>query len=40
MNTKPQEAADELEKYLKLNPKAEDADKIKGTIKELRSKKQ
>jgi len=25
---------------LKLNPKADDADKIKGTIKELRSKKQ
>ena len=40
MNTKPQEAADELEKYLKLEPKASDADKIKGTIKELRSKKQ
>jgi Tfp pilus assembly protein PilF len=40
MNTKPQEAADELEKFLKLDPKAPDADKIKGTIKELRSKKQ
>jgi predicted negative regulator of RcsB-dependent stress response len=40
MNTKPQEAADELEKYLKLVPKAADADKIKGTIKDLRSKKQ
>ncbi len=40
MNTKPQEAADELEKFLKLDPKAIDADKIKGTIKELRSKKQ
>jgi Carboxypeptidase regulatory-like domain/Tetratricopeptide repeat len=40
MNTKPQEAADELDKYLKLDPKAPDADKIKGTIKELRSKKQ
>ena len=40
MNTKPQEAADELEKFLKLDPKATDADKIKGTIKELRSKKQ
>jgi len=40
MNTKPHEAADELEKYLKLDPKASDADKIKGTIKELRSKKQ
>lgn len=32
------EAADELEKYLKLDPKAADADRIKGTIKELRSK--
>ena len=40
MNAKPQEAADELEKYLKLDPKASDADKIKGTSKELRSKKQ
>jgi len=40
MNAKPKEAADELEKYLKLDPKASDADKIKGTIKELRSKKQ
>jgi Carboxypeptidase regulatory-like domain/Tetratricopeptide repeat len=40
MNTKPQEAADELDKYLKLDPKAPDAEKIKGTIKELRSKKQ
>ena len=40
MNTKPQEAADELDKYLKLDPKASDAEKIKGTIKELRSKKQ
>jgi Tfp pilus assembly protein PilF len=40
MNTKPQEAADELEKFLKLDPKAPDADKIKGTIKDLRSKKQ
>ena len=39
-NTKPQQAADELEKYLKLDPKATDAEKIKGTIKELRSKKQ
>ena len=37
---KPQEAADELDKYLKLDPKAPDAEKIKGTIKELRSKKQ
>ena len=35
---KNQQAADELEKYLKLDPKAADADRIKGTIKELRSK--
>lgn len=40
MSVKPQEAADELEKYLKLDPKAPDAEKIKGTIKDLRSKKQ
>jgi Tfp pilus assembly protein PilF len=32
------EAADELEKYLRLDPKAADAERIKGTIKELRSK--
>ena len=32
------EAADELEKYLTLDPKAADADRIKGTIKDLRSK--
>jgi tetratricopeptide (TPR) repeat protein len=32
------EAADELEKYLKLDPKAADAERIKGIIKELRSK--
>ncbi|HKS09466.1 MAG TPA: tetratricopeptide repeat protein [Pyrinomonadaceae bacterium] len=38
INTKPQQAADELEKYLKLDPKAPDADRIKGTIKDLRSK--
>jgi len=38
MNSKPREAADELEKYLKLDPKAPDADRIKGTIKDLRSK--
>ena len=31
-------AADELEKYLNLDPKAADADRIKGTIKELRAK--
>jgi tetratricopeptide (TPR) repeat protein len=38
MSQKPQQAADELEKYLKLEPKAVDAEKIKGTIKELRDK--
>jgi tetratricopeptide (TPR) repeat protein len=38
MNTKPKEAADELEKYIKLDPKAPDADRIKGTIKDLRNK--
>lgn len=32
------QAADELEKYLKLEPKAADAERIKGTIKDLRSK--
>jgi tetratricopeptide (TPR) repeat protein len=32
------EAADELEKYLKLDPKAPDADRLKGTIKDLRDK--
>jgi predicted Zn-dependent protease len=32
-------AADELETYLKLTPKAPDAEKIRGTIKDLRSKK-
>ena len=35
---KNQQAADELEKYLKLDPKAPDAERIKGTIKELRDK--
>lgn len=35
---KNKEAADELEKYLKLDPKAADSEKIKGTIKDLRSK--
>jgi len=35
---KNQQAADELEKYLKLEPKAPDAERIKGTIKDLRSK--
>jgi Tfp pilus assembly protein PilF len=32
------EAADELEKYLQLDPKATNADQIRGTIKELRNK--
>jgi tetratricopeptide (TPR) repeat protein len=32
-------AADELERYIALNPKAPDADKIRDTIKDLRSKK-
>jgi Tfp pilus assembly protein PilF len=35
---KNKEAADELEKYLKLDPKASDADRIKETIKGLRGK--
>ncbi|HMJ25233.1 MAG TPA: tetratricopeptide repeat protein [Pyrinomonadaceae bacterium] len=35
---KNKEAADELEKYLKLDPKAPDADKIKETIKTIRGK--
>ena len=35
-----QRAADELEKYVKLDPKAADAEKIKETIKQLRSQKQ
>ncbi|MFN2576121.1 MAG: tetratricopeptide repeat protein [Pyrinomonadaceae bacterium] len=33
---KNKEAADELEKYLKLEPKAPDAEKIKASIKDLR----
>lgn len=32
------DAADELEKYLKLDPKAPDAERVRSTIKELRSK--
>lgn len=32
-------AADELESYLKLNPKAPDAERLRATIKELRDKK-
>jgi tetratricopeptide (TPR) repeat protein len=35
---KSKEAADELEKYLQLDPKAEDAAKIRNTIQNLRSK--
>ena len=34
------DAADQLEKYLQLDPKAADAEKIKETIKQLRSQKQ
>jgi Tfp pilus assembly protein PilF len=37
-NKQYREAADELEKYLKLDPKAPDAEKIRSTIKELRQK--
>lgn len=40
MGSKNPKAADELEKYLKLDPKAADAERIKGTIKDLRSKQQ
>ena len=36
-NKKYREAADELEKYVKLEPKAPDAGKIRGTIKTLRT---
>lgn len=35
---KNKEAADEMEKYLKLDPKAPDAETIRGIIKDLRSK--
>lgn len=39
MNAKKNEqAAEELEKYLKLDPKAPNAERIRATIKELRSK--
>lgn len=31
-------AADELETYLKLNPKAADAERVRGTVRELRAK--
>jgi len=34
---KNQQAADELEKYLKLDTKAPDAERIKKTINDLRS---
>lgn len=37
-NKQYREAADELEKYLKLEPKVADAEKIRTTIKELRQK--
>jgi Flp pilus assembly protein TadD len=37
-SNKKLQAADELEKYLKLDPKAPDAERIKGTIKDLRGK--
>ena len=40
MGSKNPKAADELEKYLKLDPKAADAERIKATIKDLRSKQQ
>ncbi|HYV04664.1 MAG TPA: tetratricopeptide repeat protein, partial [Blastocatellia bacterium] len=40
MSSKNPKAADELEKYLTLDPKAADADRIKATIKDLRSKQQ
>ena len=32
------EAADELEKYVQLDPKAADVERIKVTIKDLRNK--
>ena len=35
---KKQEAADELEKYVTLDPKEADAERIKATIKDLRNK--
>ncbi|HEV7683853.1 MAG TPA: tetratricopeptide repeat protein [Pyrinomonadaceae bacterium] len=38
MSSKNPKAADELEKYLKLDPKAADVDKIKAIIKDLRTK--
>ena len=38
MTSKDPRAVDELEKYLKLEPKAADAEKIKGIIKDLKSR--
>jgi len=35
---RPRDAADHLEKYLQLDPKAKDADQVRVTIKELRAK--
>ena len=35
---KNRQAADELEMYLKLQPKASNAEKVRTTVKELRSK--
>jgi regulator of sirC expression with transglutaminase-like and TPR domain len=40
LGSKNPKAVDELEKYLRLDPKAADAERIKGTIKDLRSKQQ
>jgi len=37
-SNRPKDAADQLEKYLELDPKAPEAEKIRGTIKELRDK--
>ena len=33
-----QQAAEELETYLRLSPNAPDAERVRGTIKELRTK--
>lgn len=37
-SNRPKDAADQLEKYLELDPKAPDAERIRSTIKDLRSK--
>ena len=37
-SNRPKDAADQLEKYLELDPKAPDAERIRGTIKDLRGK--